>query len=140
MIMCIVTRSQVVALKHVVKSYDPTAFMYSVNVTEALGRGFDPLDKKATLKSKNDVKPTTLEDTVITSKPATDVEVDSNNAVNEVKNNTNLTNENNTNLNDSIDKNQPADNETVVVESTTISKPQSKRKKQSKSNKSDKND
>lgn len=140
MIMCIVTRSQVVALKRVVKSYDPTAFMYSVNVTEALGRGFDPLDKKATLKSKNDVKPTTLEDTVITSKPATDVVVDNNSVVMEVNNNTNLTNENSINLNDNIDTHQPADHKTVVAESTTISQPQSKRKKQSKSNKSDKND
>lgn len=69
MLLCIVTRSQVAALKHVVKTIDPTAFMYSVNVTEALGRGFDPLDKKATLKSKTDVKPVTLGDVVIVSKP-----------------------------------------------------------------------
>lgn len=46
MLLCIVTRNQVAALKRTVKDVDSKAFMYSVNVTEALGVGFDPLEKK----------------------------------------------------------------------------------------------
>lgn len=53
MLLCVVTRSQITALKRTIKSVDPKAFMYSVNVSEALGVGFEPLDKKTyTLKPK----------------------------------------------------------------------------------------
>lgn len=102
MLLCIVTRSQVAALKHVVKTIDPTAFMYSVNVTEALGRGFDPLDKKATLKSKTDVKPVTLGDVVIVSKP--NIENNENKANTEVDVNEVVKEETSQNI-DTADKN-----------------------------------
>lgn len=46
MLICLCSRSQVATLKRTVKDVDPKAFMYSVNVTEALGVGFDPLEKK----------------------------------------------------------------------------------------------
>lgn len=48
MLLCICSRSQVAALKRAVKDIDPKAFMYSVNVSEALGVGFDPLEKQVT--------------------------------------------------------------------------------------------
>ncbi len=48
MLLCLVTRAQVADLKRTVKQIDPNAFMYSVNVTEALGVGFDPLEKHKT--------------------------------------------------------------------------------------------
>ena len=58
MLLCIVTRNQVAVLKRVVKDIDPKAFMYSVNVTEALGVGFDPLVKKQSeTKPEESVKP-----------------------------------------------------------------------------------
>lgn len=41
MLLCLVSRSQVVVLKRTVKQVDPSAFMYSVNVTEAIGVGFE---------------------------------------------------------------------------------------------------
>ena len=46
MLLCLCSRSQVTALKRAVKEIDPKAFMYSVNVSEALGVGFDPLEKQ----------------------------------------------------------------------------------------------
>ena len=55
MLLCIVTRNQVAVLKRTVKDVDPKAFMYSVNVTEALGVGFDPLVKKKTENEKPEV-------------------------------------------------------------------------------------
>lgn len=57
MLFCLVSRSQVVALKRTIKEIDPHAFMYSVNVTEAIGVGFDPLEKeKAEKKQKKNKK------------------------------------------------------------------------------------
>lgn len=64
MLLCVVTRSQITALKRTIKSVDPKAFMYSVNVSEALGVGFEPLDKKTyTLKPKKNGDATNTENT-----------------------------------------------------------------------------
>ena len=52
MIFVVVRRSEVIALKHVIHDVDPTAFVISVNVREAMGIGFDKLhvdDKKLML-------------------------------------------------------------------------------------------
>ena len=56
MLFCLVSRSQVVALKRTIKQVDPNAFMYSVNVTEAIGMGFDKLDKDNSEKKKKNIK------------------------------------------------------------------------------------
>lgn len=56
MLFCLVSRSQVVALKRTIKEIDPNAFMYSVNVTEAIGVGFDPLEKEKAEKKAKKIK------------------------------------------------------------------------------------
>ena len=56
MLFCLVSRSQVVALKRTIKQVDPNAFMYSVNVTEAIGMGFDKLDKDNSEKKEKNIK------------------------------------------------------------------------------------
>ena len=45
MLVVIVTRSQVVRLKSIVSEIDPDAFVYATSVSEALGKGFNPMKK-----------------------------------------------------------------------------------------------
>lgn len=95
MLFCLVTRSQVIALKRTIKEIDPNAFMYSVNVTEAIGMGFEPLEKDKNEKKKDKKKKTIKANEVIeqTAEVTNNTETVNNNNVSEnnetVSNNSN---------------------------------------------------
>ena len=101
MLVCVVTRSQIANLKRIVKEIDPNAFMYSVNVTEAIGMGFEPLDKN---KNKSNKKVSTNKKPETKNK-ATKIKEENNNLENENLNKTNLDSNLNTSTNNQIENN-----------------------------------
>lgn len=74
MLFVVVTRPQVMQLKQVVKDIDPTAFLISTQVKEALGIGFEPITKEQTKKmtfKKSKEKSTTSKEITDTDTPIT---------------------------------------------------------------------
>ena len=52
-LMCLLSRSEIAGLKRAVKSADKDAFMYSVDVKEAIGVGFEPMQKQSQINKQS---------------------------------------------------------------------------------------